>query len=223
MGEDNLPNRRQRADSGTGAVIGESAIEPDFATAAGIARDERTVVRRLSNVLRFNDFMTVMMVVATAFSAFATWRTAHVTNLLFSVAERPYIGVQGVSIDSIDADFARVVVDCRNFGNVSAKGAVVRVRVTIDGKDPPNTTLVAETENIGIVSPTVPHRIFRYIPKNLFDQVIEGRSRMVVRVLSTYLGPDDRPFCYNELLSYDRRSGDFIPNGGNDQCSGQVF
>jgi len=51
-------------------------LEQDFARAPGLSRGERKVVQRLADVLRFNDFMTVMMVIATALSAFATWRTA---------------------------------------------------------------------------------------------------------------------------------------------------
>ena len=71
------------------SVNSESDIIEDFATAPGIPRRERLAFRRLSDVLRFTDFMTFMMVVATAFSAFATWRSARVTSLLFAVAERP--------------------------------------------------------------------------------------------------------------------------------------
>ena len=71
--DDQVPKRQPAASGADGT--GDASVEPDFATAAGLSRDERTVVRRLSNVLRFNDFMTFMMVIATAFSAFATWRT----------------------------------------------------------------------------------------------------------------------------------------------------
>jgi hypothetical protein len=222
MADDQAP-KQQPTTSGADSATDEATLEPDFATAAGLSGGERRVVQRLSKVLRFNDFMTFMMVIATASSAFATWRTAQVTNLLFAVAERPYIGVEQVTVDAIDADFARVVVDCRNFGHVSATGGVARVRVTIDGKTLPKETMAAETENIGIVSPTVPHRIFRFVPKSLYDEVREGRSRMIVHVVFDYRGPDQRQFCYNELMSYDRRSADFVPSGGSDQCDGQIY
>ena len=220
---DDRASTRQAAASGTEGTTGAASVEPDFATAAGIARDERTVVRRLSKVLRFNDFMTVMMVIATIFSAFATWRTAQVTNLLFAIAERPYIGVERVTVDSIDADFARVMVDCRNFGNVSANDGVARIDVIMDGKILSGTMAEADTQNLGIVSPTVPHRIFRFVPKTLYEQVREGRSRMIVRVVFDYRGPDQRQFCYSELMSYDRRTTDFISTGGSNRCDGQVF
>jgi len=220
---DDRASTRQAAASGTEGTTGAASVEPDFATAVGIARDERTVVRRLSKVLRFNDFMTVMMVIATIFSAFATWRTAQVTNLLFAIAERPYIGVERVTVDSIDADFARVMVDCRNFGNVSANDGVARIDVIMDGKILSGTMAEADTQNLGIVSPTVPHRIFRFVPKTLYEQVREGRSRMIVRVVFDYRGPDQRQFCYSELMSYDRRTTDFISTGGSNRCDGQVF
>lgn len=222
MADDQAPERQRNA-FGDDAAAGEATLEPDFARAAGVLRDERTVVRRLSNVLRFNDFMTVMMVIATIFSAFATWRTAQVTNLLFAIAERPYIGVERVTVDSIDADFARVMVDCRNFGSVSANDGVARIDVIIDGKTLSGTTVEADTQNFGIVSPTVPHRIFRFVPKNLYEQVREGRSRMMVHIVFDYRGPDQRQFCYSELMGYDRRTADFISIGGSDRCDGQIY
>jgi hypothetical protein len=220
---DDQPPKQQPIAPAADASIDDATLEPDAATGGSETRSERRTLQRLSEILRFNDFMTVMMVIATAFSAFATWRTAQVTNLLFAIAERPYIGVQEVAIDGVDADFARVVVDCRNYGEVSANGGVARVVVMVDGKSPPDSNPVAETETVGIVSPTVPHRIFRYVPKGLYDQVRAGRSRMIVRVLFNYRGPDARQFCYSKLLTYDRRSGDFIPNGGTDQCGGLVY
>jgi ATP-dependent Clp protease adapter protein ClpS len=220
---DDYPPNPHSATSGANLPDDQAPLEPDFANADPIPRDERTVIRRLSNVLRFNDFMTVMMVVATVFSAFATWRTAHVTNLLFAVAERPYIGVQQVALDRVEADAGRVMVDCRNYGNVPANGAVVRVGVAIDGKPLPESNLAEQTENIGILSPTVPHHIFRYVPQAMFEATRAGRSRMIVRILINYSGPDQRLFCYSKLLTYDPRSGDFLPNGANDQCNGQVF
>ena len=41
-----------------------------------------------------------------------------------------------VAVDSVDAEFARVVIECRNFGQVSGTGGVARVSVIIDGKLP---------------------------------------------------------------------------------------
>ncbi len=219
--------RRQGDSSGVAPVdAGQSdkaASTEDSDPAAQVSPGERWAFRRLTQILRFTDFMTLMMVVATGFSAFATWRTAQVTNLLFSVAERPYMGVEQVTVDGTDGQFARVVVDCRNFGQVQATGGVAQIGVTIDGKPLPQTSRVSEIQNIGIVSPTVPHRIFRFVPIDLFNRVRASRARMIVYVNFTYRGPDQRPFCYSKLFSYDSRSADFIPTGGTDKCSGEVY
>jgi len=198
-------------------------LEPNFATAPGLSRGERKVVQRLSDILRFTDFMTAMMVIATIFSAYATWRTARVTNLLFTIAERPYIGAARVAIDSIDAEFARLVIDCRNFGQVSATGGVGRVSVFIDGKLLPKAIGGVAIENIGIVSPTVPHLLFRFIPISLFNPVHDGHSKMVVRIAFDYRGPDQRQFCYRELMTYDRRLASFVPSGGDDHCDAEIY
>ena len=206
-----------------GAAKPEPQFIEDFATAPGIPRRERLAFRRLSDVLRFTDFMTFMMVVATAFSAFATWRSAHVTSLLFAVAERPYMGVEQVTMALDDAAMARVVVDFRNFGQVQATGGVAQVGLMINGKPLPHTSAAANTENIGIVSPTVPHLIIRFVPRSIYDEVRNGLARMIVHVKFNFRGPDDRQFCYSKLYSYDPRAAVFIPNGGGEKCDGEIY
>src|SRR5277367_4372790 len=104
-------SERRQEDSGDVAPVhpegnDESASTEASDPAAQVSPGERWAFRRLTQILRFTDFMTLMMVVATGFSAFATWRTAQVTNLLFSVAERPYMGVEQVTIDGTDGEFA---------------------------------------------------------------------------------------------------------------------
>jgi hypothetical protein len=213
----------QAASINTGSANDDVKLDPDFATAPGFSRAERKVVQRLSDVLRFNDFMTAMMVIATIFSAYATWRTARVTNLLFTIAERPYIGAARVAIDSVDTEFARLLIDCRNFGQVSATASVGRVSVFIDGQLLPKVIGGTAIENIGIIPPTVPHLLFRFVPISLFNPVRDGRSKMVVRIMFDYQGPDQRQFCYNELMTYDRRLASFVPSGGNDHCGAEVY
>ncbi len=207
-------------------------LEMDFAQGPGLTREEDTLIRRITSVLRFNDFMTLLMVAATALSAFSTWRTAKVTSLLFTVAERPYIGVLDVrfeardqpadAISSTDGD-AHLVVDCRNFGHVQATDGVARVGVLIDGHTLPHQTGSLAINNIGMVSPTVPHLIYRFIPAAAYQAVRAGRARMVVHVVFNYRGPGEREFCYNELMTYQPRSNRFIASGGSDRCDGAVY
>src|SRR6266849_6901308 len=142
------------------------AGEEEGVESGGLTRGERSLIRRFSEALRFADFMALLMVAATAFSAFATWRTAQVTNLLFSIAERPYIGVQRTTFDSIGADAARVTIDFRNFGQVSATDGVATIRLLVDGT--PLERGTAATINVGMVSPTVPHLYSSYIPADIY-------------------------------------------------------
>ncbi|MGH7916504.1 MAG: hypothetical protein ACREQE_03470 [Candidatus Binataceae bacterium] len=188
---------------------------------AGLTRGERSLLRRFSEALKFADFMAVAMVLATAFSAFATWRTASVTNLLFSVSERPYVGLRRVSFDSVNDKDARVAIDLRNFGQIAASDGVVIVRLLIDGK--PMMHGPATTVNVGMLSPTVPQMIFRLVPASAYRAIADGGVRFVVHVVVSYRGPDKREFCYNELMTYDWRAQAFSSSGGSDRCGGAVY
>ena len=201
---------------GEDSVTGEEDVESD-----GLTRGERSLIGRFSEILQFADFMAVLMVAATAFSAFATWRTAQVTNLLFSIAERPYIGVERVAFDSIGSDAARLTIDFRNFGQVSAIDGVATIRELVDGK--PLERGAAATINVGMVSPTVPHLSFRFIPADLYKKMLDGKAHLVVQVIITYRGPDQREFCYDQLLTYDHRVNAFGSSGGTDKCSGAIY
>jgi hypothetical protein len=197
-------------------VAGEEGIE-----SGGLTRGERSLIRRFSEVLRFADFMAVLMVAATAFSAFATWRTAQVTNLLFSIAERPYIGIQRTTFDSIGADAARLTIDFRNFGQVSATDGVATIRLLVDGT--PLERGTAATINVGMVSPTVPHLYSSYVPADIYRKILDGKARLVVQTSITYRGPDGRQFCYHESNTYDHRANAFGPSGGSDKCSDATY
>ncbi|MBF6559276.1 MAG: hypothetical protein IVW56_03215 [Candidatus Binataceae bacterium] len=202
---------------------GAPAIDSDFASGPGLTRGDRRIIGRLSEVIRFNDFMTFMMVVATICSAFATWRTARVTDLLFSVAERPYVGVENVSIDTSDEQSARLAINFRNFGHVSASDGVARIGVVVNGRSLFDGGVAAATNNIGMISPTVRHSFFRFVPIEVYRDVRAGRSRLVVHVLISYRGPDAREFCYDQMMTYDHRAGVFISSGGSDRCSNEIY
>ncbi len=185
---------------------------------------ERSLVRRFSSAIRFADFMALLMVAATGFSAYATWRTAQVTHELFTVAERPYIGMQRVSFDVIDRTSARLIIDLRNFGSVSARAAVARFRLLVDGKVLPEAANGDEsTVNVGNFSPQVPHPFHLFVPLKVYDDARAGRAMIVLYVRLTFQSPDERPFCYNEIMSYDYRADTFDPKGGDDLCDSEIF
>src|SRR5258708_1020447 len=101
-----------------------------------LTKAERSLVRRLSREIRFADFMALMMVAATAFSAFATWQTARIAGRIFAVSERPYVGIERLAFDLINARDARIMIDFRNFGSVSGHDAVARFTLLVDGRRP---------------------------------------------------------------------------------------
>jgi len=199
---------------GSGADTEETPLSPT----------ERSMVRRLSSAIQFADFMALLMVAATGFSAFATWRMTQLTTMILSVSERPYIGMQRVAFDYVDGTRARVLVDCRNYGSISANDGVARIHLLVDGQrltgsdDSRDTTI-----NVGMFSPSVPHPFHLFVPIKVYEAAREGRAKIVVYVQITYRGPDERQFCYNEMMTYDNRADTFDPNGGNNRCDGEIF
>jgi hypothetical protein len=189
-----------------------------------IIRSERSLVGRLSQVLKLADFMALLMVLATFFSAYATWRTARVTSAIFAVADRPFLGVQEVTFQATDSQHPRIAVQFRNYGSIQALDAVVGAHAVIDGKvikDPEYP--MTETE-AGILSPNVPHAFYLTMPRDQYEAVIAGTSNLQVHVRMLYKGPAHaEELCYFERFAYDSRGGIFGASGGNDRCGSEIF
>jgi hypothetical protein len=56
----------------------------------------------LRDLIRLQDFMAILMVMATAFTGYATWKYMQVSRDIYRAAQRPYLGVQGIRIDQSD-------------------------------------------------------------------------------------------------------------------------
>jgi len=78
---------------------------------------------RVWRALGFADFMAVLMVVVTGFSAYATWRTAQVTSMVFATSDRPFVEVAKVEFEDTHSPAPYVVVNYRNFGRIPARTA----------------------------------------------------------------------------------------------------
>ena len=196
----------------------------DVQAADAEVRRERSLIRQLAKILKFADLMAIMMVLATAFSAIATWRTASITNLLVSIAERPYVGVQRVAFDTVESDGSgRLLIDCRNFGHVSGSDGVVRIRLVVDGRTIVSRAAPAATVNVGMFAPSVPQVFFRFVPAAVYQAVRDGTSLMIAHIAINYRGPDEREFCYSQLMTYDHRADAFSATGGSDRCDGAVY
>src|SRR5256885_15256071 len=98
---------------------------------------ERAEERRVSRALGFADFMAVLMVLATGFSAYAAWRTEQVTRLVFATADRPFVEVARLQFEAKDSPNPYIAVDYRNFGKIPAVDGLISVRAWVDGRDAP--------------------------------------------------------------------------------------
>jgi hypothetical protein len=176
---------------------------------------EKSLLRRLTEVLRFADFMALLMVAATAFSAYATWRTATIAQELLTSSERPYFGVEGVNLDRSVVGDPRVFVEYRNFGHVPADEVNLQAMMFIDDQ-PLDSNTVAK--NVGILSPNVPHHIYFHIPRDRFALVAEGHTTLSTQIHAWYKSASGRVFCYRERFIYMRDSGIFEIGGGSSRC-----
>lgn len=183
------------------------------------ARQERelrgSTLRSLAGYLGFAELMAVLMVLATAFTAVATWRTATIAQELLLTSERPYFGVHSVTLDNSRSSDPRVYVDYRNFGHVPADDVRLEVAMYVDGTRVPVTSL---TRDAGIMSPDVAHHVFLHVPNGHYADVIAGRSKLLTWISAWYRDSGRNLFCYREGFAYDPDSGTFEIVGGSSRC-----
>jgi hypothetical protein len=180
---------------------------------------EREFLRAERRILGVADFMALMMVAATAFTAIATWRTYQVSELIFAISDRPFIGVEKVSFERTETEEPAIIVDFRNFGPIPADDAIVKVTALLDGKAiPPHDGEMPES-NQGVISPGVPHFFYAFLVPEEYQKAVGGGARLMVRVNVEYKGPElRRLYCYSEKLFYDFHTGTFRHAAGNSRC-----
>lgn len=184
-----------------------------------LAAEAREILRTERRILSIADFMALLMVAATAFTALATWRTYKVSELIFAVQDRPFLGVQKVTFERTETPEPAIVVDFRNFGPIPADGAIIAVTALIDGKTLPPRDGEASASDQGTVSPGVPHFFYVFLLSDEYKKVVSGAAHLMVRVNIEYKGPAlDRGFCYMKKLFYDSHTATFRPAGGSSAC-----
>jgi archaellum component FlaG (FlaF/FlaG flagellin family) len=189
-----------------------------------IVRTERSLLARLATIVKLADFMAILMVLATFFSAYATWRTALVTSTIFAVADRPFLGVQQVGFDATDTQHPTIVVNYKNFGSIPALDTVVSVDALVDGKIAKPSDGELTSMDAGIISPTVPHFFYTRLTSDQYHAVASGKSNLQVHIRMLYKGPAHATqLCYFERMAYDFRLGTFQASGGDDRCGTDVF
>ena len=118
------------------------------------------MLARLGRAIKVADLMAILMVLATFFSAYATWRTALVTTAVFAVADRPFLGVERVNFQTSDPAHPLIMVNFKNFGNIPALDTIVSVHAVVDGKVVKPVADAMSELNAGIVLPNVPHYFY---------------------------------------------------------------
>jgi len=174
--------------------------------------------RRLGRILGFTEVMTALMVGATIFTGIATWRTASIADWIYLASERPYLGVESVRLDSSKPNEPRLVIEYRNFGHLSSDNTVIDTRLIID-----SAVITAESRRLeaGILSPDVPHLIYRHLPPAKYGAIVDGSATLEVDVEATYRGVDRRQLCYFERFRYMADATRFEVQGGTSHCDEQ--
>jgi hypothetical protein len=180
---------------------------------------EREILRTQRRILTVADFMAIMMVAATAFTALATWRTYRVSELIFAIQDRPFLGVQKVTFERTDTEMPAIVVDFRNFGPIPADDALVNVVALLDRKRIPSRDGEMPDSNQGVVSPQIPHFFYVFLLPDEYKRAISGDGHLKLFISMEYKGPTEtRTFCYNKKVFYDTHSASFRPAGGSSTC-----
>jgi len=189
-----------------------------------IIRRDRSQLARLSEAIKLADFMAVLMVMATFFSAYATWRTSVVTSTIFAVSDRPFLGVQEVSFETQDPEHPTILVTYKNFGSIPSLDTIVAIHAVVDGKIVRQPGDAMSEIDAGIASPEVPHTFFISIPAEKLQAITAGKSNLQVHVSMLYKGPAHATqLCYFERFSYSVRLNLFQASGGDDKCGTDVF
>ena len=189
-----------------------------------ILRTERSQLAKLAQVLKLADFMAILMVLATFFSAYATWRTAMLTSTIFAVSDRPFLGVQQVTFEATGTQHPTILVNYRNFGSIPALDTIVAVHAVVDGKLVQPAPDAMSAIDAGILSPNVPHYFYVSVPPDKYQAVAAGKSNLQVHVRLLYKGPaHDKQLCYFERFAYHFGLGVFQASGGDDRCGTDVF
>ncbi len=176
----------------------------------------RTLLRTMISALEITDLIALMMVFATALSAYATWRTEQVTNQILLISQRPYIGLQSIKL--LGNTNPRVAEELRNFGTVQAEQTRVSIVLRVDGDALSGDSEPQQHEDPLVFSPGVPHRFYRHITLDTYRGAVQGKMNLVIETQVRYKGPRGDEHCYLTVDNYDHADGVFHPQRGSLSC-----
>ena len=176
----------------------------------------RTFLRTIISALEITDLIALMMVFATALSAYATWRTEQVTNQILVISQRPYIGLESIKL--VGNTNPRVVEELRNFGTVQAEQIQVSIALSVDGDALSGDSEPQQQEDSLVFSPGVPHRFYRHITLDTYRGAVQGKMNLVLETQVRYRGPRGDEHCYRTVDNYDHADGVFHSQRGSLSC-----
>jgi hypothetical protein len=176
----------------------------------------REILGTIASTLQAADLIAVMMVFVAAMSAYATWKTTQITNETLLTSQRPYIGTQ--SINLIAATSPRLVVELRNFGSVQAEHAMISVVLIVNGKALPLDSEPQRQQSLVVLSPGVPHRFYRHLSTDIYQDAVQGKADLVVEIEVRYRGPRGDEHCYLARDRFDPIDAFFYPQRGSLSC-----
>ena len=179
----------------------------------------QNLLKQIAGALEVTDFIALMMVLVTALSAYATWKTAQVTNEILLTSQRPYIGTE--SLNLIDEANPKIVADVRNFGTVQAEDAIISIVVKVNEKPLSGDSEPHPQDAPIVLSLAVPHRFYSHITADTYRDTVQGKANLVVEIRARYRGPRGDEHCYMARHSYDHIDGTFYSRGGSLSCDGQ--
>ncbi len=175
---------------------------------------------RMVSALEITDLIALTMVLATALSAYATWRTEQVTNQILLISQRPYIGLE--SINLVGNTNPKVVEDLRNFGTVQAEQTQVSIVLRVNGDALYGDSEHQQHEAALVFSPGVPHRFYRHITLDTYRRAVQGKLNLGIETQVRYRGPQGDEHCYLTVYNYDHADGVFCPQRGSLSCDHQT-
>lgn len=180
----------------------------------------RTLLRTLVGALEITDLLALMMVFATALSAYATWKTQQVTNQILLISQRPYIGLEAINL--VGNTNPKVVEDLRNFGAVQAGQTRVSIVLRVNEDALSGDSEPQQQDAPLVFSPGVPHRFYRHITSDTYRDAVQGKVNLVIETQVRYKGPLGDEHCYLTVYRYDHADGVFCPQRGSLSCDHQT-
>ena len=178
------------------------------------------LLRTIANALEITDLLALMMVFATALSAYATCRTQQVTNQILLISQRPYIGLEAINL--VGNKNPKVVEDLRNFGAVQAEQTRVSIVLRINEDSLSGDSELQQQDAPLVFSPGVPHRFYRHITLDTYRGAVQGKMDLVIETRVRYMGPRGDEHCYLTVDNYDHADGVFHPQRGSLSCDHQT-